>query len=471
MSRDSIVIVGAGISGLSAAWELTGGANGPNEATPRVEIIEASSIIGGALASTHFAGRQIDLGADGFLARRPEAVTLAKELGLESELIPTEASGASIWLRGALHELPTGLVLGMPTSSKTVRSVKGLSFRAKLAALRDELLPKSLKVEDDISIGEIVRTKLGKELTYQFVEPMIGGIQAGRIDELSAKTVFPALFEAAKKGGSIMKALRTPVPAGEGPVFNSLKEGVGSLPLALADQLKRRGVIIRTGVAVTALRSTPASLYAWEVDTDRTTTTANAVVLATPAPAVFALMHKLHEPFAPLANIKSAGAAMVTFSIPKDAIQLPEHGTGVLIPLNTPWDGEGSLMVTAITFLDRKWSRLQRADDIVLRAHVGRIDDERWTSMSDDALTQRVSEELSFVLPMFGTPNESLVQRWPQGLPQYYVGHADVSQRAKQNANEIKIALCGNAYDGVGVPASIGSGRRAAREVLDWLKK
>ena len=469
MPRDSIVIVGGGISGLSAAWELTGGGAGPNELTPRVEIIEASERVGGALAATQFAGRIIDLGADGFLARRPEAVQLAKELGLESELLPIEASGASIWLRGALHELPTGLVLGMPTSSKTVRSVKGLSFKARIAARRDEIFAKSLKVHDDISIGEIVRTKLGNEIAYQFVEPMIGGIQAGRIDELSAKTVFPALFEAAKKGGSLMKALRSPPAVGDGPVFNSLKDGVGSLPEKLAQQLQRRGVVIRTDVAVTSLRSTPSGHYAWEVDTERTTTTANAVILATPAPVVYELMHKLNEPFAPLTQIKSAGAAMVTFSVATSNIELPEHGTGVLIPLQSPWTGNDSLMVTAITFLDRKWGRLQRPEDIVLRAHVGRSDDERWAKLSDDELTQRVASELSFVLKKFTSPLQSLVQRWPQGLPQYYVGHAEVSTTAKQNANNIRIALCGNAYDGVGIPASIGSGRRAAREVLNWL--
>ena len=469
MQRDSIVIVGGGISGLSAAWELTGGEAGPNGSTPRVEIIEASDRIGGSLAATQFAGRTIDLGADGFLARRPEAVQLAKELGLSSELVPIDASGASIWLRGALHELPTGLVLGMPTSSKTVRSVKGLSFKAKLRARRDELFAKSLKVYEDISIGEIVRTKLGNEIAYQFVEPMIGGIQAGRIDQLSAKTVFPALFEAAKKGGSIMKALRSPAVVGEGPVFNSLQDGVGSLPEKLEQKLLQRGVVIRKGVAVTALRSTPSSPYAWEVDTERTTTTANAVILATPAPAVFELMHQLNEPFAPLAQIKSAGAAMVTFSVATSNIELPEHGTGVLVPLGTPWSEDDSLMVTAITFLDRKWTRLQRPEDVILRAHVGRIDDERWTKLSDNELTERVSRELNFLLKRFTSPLESLVQRWPQGLPQYYVGHSDVSATAKQNANEIKIALCGNAYDGVGIPASIGSGRRAGKEVLSWL--
>ena len=161
---------------------------------------------------------------------------------------------------------------------------------------------------------------------------------------------------------------------------------------------------------------------------------------------------------------------MVTFSVATSNIELPEHGTGVLVPLGTPWSGDDSLMVTAITFLDRKWSRLQRPDDVVLRAHVGRIDDERWAGLSDDELKERVASELGFLLKKFTSPLKSLVQRWPQGLPQYYVGHAEVSADAKQNANDARIALCGNAYDGVGIPASIGSGRRAASEVLSWLK-
>ena len=123
MPRPSVVIVGGGISGLAAAWELTGGALGPSDETPRVELIEASERLGGALATTTFAGRTIDLGADGFLARRPEATTLVDELGWADRLEGIAVSGTSIWLRGALYELPAGLVLGVPTSAAVVRSV------------------------------------------------------------------------------------------------------------------------------------------------------------------------------------------------------------------------------------------------------------------------------------------------------------------------------------------------------------
>ena len=479
MVRRSIVIVGGGIAGLSAAWELSGAAAGPNDSTPRIELIEASKRLGGALVTTEFADRTIDLGADGFLARRPEGTALIREIGWFDQLVPIDASGASILLKGALYELPTGLAMGIPTSVGQVRQVRGLTWRARLAARRDQIFPNRLSVGDDITIGSIVRAKLGRELSYKFIEPMVGGIQAGRIDDLSAKSVFPPLYEAAARGGSLMKAMQpatsSHAPSTESsssePLFYSLAHGLGSLPGELARLLKQRGVVFRTGVEVTALRRTPSASYPWEVDTATTTTPADAVVMATPA-SVTGYLLGAHDPrFERLTDIDSASAAMVTFSVPRELITLPENGTGVLVPLDTAWSGEGSMMVTAITLLDRKWPRLRRDDDVLVRAHVGRIDDNRWAALSDDELTLRVAMELREILQRFGAPSASIVQRWPNGLPQYRVGHSTLVADAKKAAASMNLALCGVAYDGVGVPASIGSGRRAARETVALIAK
>lgn len=473
MTTSSVVIVGGGISGLSAAWELTGGAQGPSENTPRIEVIEASDRLGGALATADFAGHVIDLGADGFLARRPEAVTLVRELGWDDHLEAIGAQGAWLYLRGGLHALPPGLVLGVPTSARQVRQMSGLSWRATLAAYRDQVWPRKLAVTDATTIGDIVRGKLGRELAYQFVEPMIGGIQAGRIDELSALMVFPALLDAARQGGSLMKAIRPkgPVNPGpqaatsEGPAFYTLTSGVGSLTEELVRQLRERGVIFRLSTAVTALRRTPSSSYPLNVDCDDTTTPANAVILATPAPNAGRLLEHTSA-FDALRAVRSAGAAMVSVQL-DDTTTLPESGTGVLVPLATPRPhGDDSFMITALTFLDRKWAHLQRPGQHLVRAHVGRIDDTRWRDLSDDALVKRVIEELSHLLPTRGHVLATRVQRWPQGLPQYDAGHELVVANARREAKALDVWLCGNAYDGVGIPASIGSGRRAALEVL-----
>ncbi len=478
MTRASVVVVGGGISGLAAAWVLSGGVDGPNDATPRVEVIEAHHRFGGSLATASFAGRTIDLGADGFLARRPEATALVDELGLSAELEAIGESGASLYSRGALRALPAGLVLGIPTDLGALTSFRGVSRRAHLAARRDYFFAKRLKVKGDTTIGSIVRAKLGDELAEQLVEPMIGGIQAGRIDELSAASVFPAVLDAALRGGSLMRALRANGPTNPGPpsdartdtpVFYSLSDGVGSLPDVLARRLIERGVTLRHDVAVSALRRTLAGSYPWEVDTASTTTPANAVVLATPASITGALVGSLDAALEALRAIDTAGAAMVTFALASTNVTLPPRGTGVLVPLNTAWSGEGSLMVTAVTFLDRKWSRLARDGETVLRAHVGRSDDVRWSAMSDDKLTDRVTQELAEILGHFAAPFATRVQRWPNGLPQYRVGHAELVDRARAAAAAHGLALAGNAYDGVGVPASIGSGRRAASDVLAML--
>jgi oxygen-dependent protoporphyrinogen oxidase len=474
VTRSSVVIIGGGISGLCAAWELTGAKDGPSDESPRVELIEANEYFGGSLATTTFAGRTIDLGADGFLARRPEGPLLVDELGWHDQLEPIAASGSSIWLQGALNELPRGLTLGVPTSSQMVRSVPGLSRNARLHARRDELVPRPLNVGDDISIGAILRAKLGAELAYTFIEPMVGGIQAGRIDELSAKSVFPSLYEAAREGGSIMKKLKkmgaaaTPASSAN-PLFLTLTSGVGSLPAELARQLRLRGVVMRLATPVTALRRSPSGSYPWEVDTPLTTTPANAIIIATPAHDAGQLIGHFDPALEQLRHVATAGAAMITFSIDRTRVALPEHGTGVLVPLETAWSGEGSMMVTAITFLDRKWPHLARENDVLLRAHVGRSDDTRWTNMNDEELAARVVSELAVLLGTFESPNETLVQRWLPGLPQYYVGHEKMVSAARTASAPMHLALAGNSYDGVGVPASIGSGRNAAREILSLL--
>lgn len=467
--RASVVVVGAGISGLAAAWELTGGAAGPTPETPRVEIIEASDRVGGSLATTRFLDATIDLGPDGFLARRTEAVALVHELGLDRELVPIATSGASIFLDGATHPLPEGLVLGVPVSLDQVRAVKGLSWRARLDARRDLTWPRRLVVGDDATVGEILRTKLGRELSYRFIEPMIGGIQAGRIDTLSAKSVAPFLLDAAREGGSLMRALRRRTAnlaaSGEAapPLFYSLRGGLGSLPLSLTTRLLERGVVVRYGVSVTALRRTPSGNYPFEVDAAVTTTPSNAVIVSTPARVTGALLGRYHPDLAALEQIESAGAAMITFAL--EATALPP-GTGVLVPLQTSWRGEGSLMVTALSFLDRKWPHLAHEGVALVRAHVGRVDDARWVSMSDEELRTRVEAELNVLLPGRGPSRETRVQRWPASLPQYYLNHDQLVARARAAAGGLGVHLAGMTYDGVGVPASIGSGRRAGRDVL-----
>ena len=468
MSKPSVVIVGGGITALAAAFELSGGAAGPSEDSPRIEIIEAAATFGGPLQTTTFGDRLMDVGPDGFLVTRPEVVQLAKDLGLESELIPIAASGASILLKGKLHNLPTGLMLGVPTDRKQVDEMSGLSKKARKAAKKDWRSPRRLRVGDDISIGSILANKLGDELAYQLIEPMIGGIQAGRINELSAKSLFPALYNAARQGGSLMKNLASAMPEqrSNAPAFMSLRQGVGSLPHVLESILRERKVILRTNTPVTRIRAVAAGAYEWEVDTESTTTSANAVIMATPAGVTGSLTAMIDEALSKLQTVRTAATAMITFEFASASLQLPQHGTGVLVPLRTEWTGRDSLLTTAITFLDRKWTNLQRPESTVLRIHVGRSDDQRYAKYSDDELSERILKELAYILGEAPTPLRTIVSRWTAGLPQYAVGHERLVSEARAVSEPLNLFLAGNSYDGVGIPASINSGRLTARQVL-----
>ena len=462
MSKPSVVVIGGGIAGLAAAYELTGGPS-VDEAV-RVTILEREQTPGGALQTTSFAGRTIDLGADGFLATRREATDLIRDIGRSDELEPIGASGAWIYLHRGLEAIPKGLVLGVPTRFAQVRSLRGLSLRAKWGSLRDFVAPRSLSIGDDATIGQIVRAKLGSALVDQLVEPMIGGIQAGRVDDLSAATVFPALLAAAKKGGSLQRAIRPPHSAAPpGPLFYSLRDGLGSLPTHLATVLQERGVTFHYGEAATYLAR--GTTRRWSVATARTVTEADAVVITTP-PQVAGELLAPHSPAGEsLRKIPSASAAMVTFAVARADINLPASGTGVLVPLQTPHTANESMIVTAITLLDRKWPHLADDDSVLVRVHTGRIDDGRSSAMSDDELITRVNSELRQILGSWPTPITARVQRWPHALPQYHAGHAELVRTVRHAAEEIGIWLAGMTYDGVGVPASIGSGRLAGQGV------
>lgn len=462
MNTPSVVVIGGGIAGLAAAYELTGGATPNNEI--HVTVLERSEQSGGALQSAEFAGRIVDLGADGFLATRGEATDFVRAIGRGDDLEPIGASGAWIYLRHGLEPIPKGLVLGVPTSLAQVRSLRGLTWRAKWGSMRDLIAPRPMTVGADATIGHIARTKLGAALVDQLVEPMIGGIQAGRVDDLSAATVFPALLTAAKKGGSLQKAIRPPSPTTPaGPLFYSLRGGIGSLPVTLTSLLRERGVTIHLGEAATYL--TRGTTRRWSVATEQTVTEADAVVVTAPPHVAGALLSPHVAQCESLRAMTSASAAMITFAVPRSEVQLPDTGTGVLIPLRTPFANGESMIVTAITLLDRKWPHLADAETVLLRVHTGRIDDQRSAAMSDDELIRRVGAELQMVLGSWPTPRHTHVQRWPHALPQYKEGHAEMVRDVRSAAEQKFVWLAGMAYDGVGVPASIGSGRVAGQTV------
>ena len=254
--RPTIAVIGAGIAGLAAAWEVLVASDRDGTPTPVVHVLESSGRIGGKLRSAEFAGRTVDLAADAFLARRPEATELCDELGLADQLVPVGASGASIWARGRLRAMPEGLNLGVPTRWWPLFRSGIISPAESLRAAGDLVRPHrgGSKTFGDRSVGDIVGERLGRPVVERLVDPLIGGINAGGVDDLSAAATMPVLIAASHQPGSLMHRLgRVPgapsSPAADrdaaAPVFRSLSGSTASLAGQLADALVRRGVTIQ----------------------------------------------------------------------------------------------------------------------------------------------------------------------------------------------------------------------------------
>jgi protoporphyrinogen/coproporphyrinogen III oxidase len=465
-----VVVVGGGISGLAAAWELTGGAT-PQAGAPAVTLLEASARLGGPLQSDDIGGRVVDLGPDAFLGRRREAVDLCEEVGIADALVPVAARGASVWARGRLRTLPDGHALGIPTRFWPTARSGIVGARGTLGLARDAVLPRPdvRGPIGDRAIGPLVARKLGQRVVDTMVDPLIGGIHAGSVDDMSAAATFPPLLAAAQRRGGLMRALRAEVPAPDPdgpPLFWSLEGGMASLVDALAAGLRARGADVCLSSPVDRLER--SSSKGWTVECAGRAVEADAVVLATPAPATAALVRPHDDEVAGLLDaIDYASVVLVTFRVGEDDLPSTLHGTGFLVPRRSQHKGREPWAVTACTYLDRKWPHLGRDDEILLRASLGRFDDTRAAGWSDEEVAERAWEELGALMGVGGQPAAARVTRFTDAFPQYRVHHLLRTAGVESGLARLGgVAVAGAAYRGVGIPACIASGRAAAHALL-----
>ncbi len=470
MTARRVVVVGGGISGLTAAWELTGGSV-HRPGAPEVTVLEASPRLGGPLRSEVVGGRIVDLGPDGFLGRRPEALELCREIGLADALVPIAARGASVWARGRLRSLPEGHALGVPTRFWPTARSGIVGARGTLGLARDAVLPRPdvRGPIGDRAIGPLVTRKLGRRVVDMLTDPLMGGIHAGSVDDMSAAATFPPLLAAAQRRGGLMRALRAEVPAPdpEGPpLFWALEGGMVSLIGTMAAVLQARGVDVRLSSPVDALeRFSPGR---WTAATADGAFEADAVVLATPAPAAATLLRPHDDEAAGLLDaIDYASVVLATFRVGMDELPSTLVGTGFLVPRRVPHKGREPWAVTACTYLDRKWPHLHHDGDGLLRASLGRVDDSRASAWTDDEVTQRAWEELGVLMGVTGQPLSARVVRFDDAFPQYRVHHLLRTAGVESALARLGgIAVAGSAYRGVGIPACIASGRAAAHALL-----
>ncbi len=441
MATGRVVVIGAGLTGLATAWRLSQDVD--------VTLLEASDRVGGEIRTIDLAGAPFDVGADAFLARQPEAEQLARDLGFgDEDLVAPATSRVSLWINGRLRPLPEGTVLGAPTDARAVVRSGVLGPAALARAAIEPLLPRR-PVIGDRSVAELVGERFGHEVVDRLVEPLLGGVYAGRADRLSAQAAAAPIWSAAQDHRSLAVALRRrrkAAPVDDRPVFLTVDGGLGRLVDRLAAELEGR---LHLDAEVVAIE--PAA-PGWTV---RTATggvhEADAVVLAVPAPVAAGSLEGLSPDAArELAGIPTASVGVVALAYPRPA-EVPEgaRGSGILVP-RTP-----GRAVKAITVATAKWPHHAERPHVLLRASVGRIDDDDALRWEDRTLLERVDREVREMTGLDAAPVAHHIQRWWHALPQHEVGHRARIERLRHAIRRDAPGLFvgGAALDGVGLAA------------------
>ncbi|WP_258342064.1 protoporphyrinogen oxidase [Saccharopolyspora gregorii] len=463
-----VAVVGGGVSGLVAAHRLRRSL-GPDA---EIVLVEQTGALGGKLRSLPLAGVELDLGAEAFLARRPEVLRLAEELGLAADVVHPGPVAARVRAGGALHPLPAGTVMGVPADPE---SVAGVLSPAGVAAVRAEAdLPPLELGGADASVGGLLRARVGDEVVDRLVEPLLGGVYAGSADGLGLRATIPALAAALDAGAkSITEAAAAalPAPAPDGrkrPVFGAFRHGYREFVAALADSA---AVEVRLGAPVRALHRDGAG---WRLEIGSAPApdvlAADAVVLAVPAPAARKLLAEVSPAAAELlGRVEVASMAVFGLALPAGT-ELPA-ASGTLVARGEVHADGTPFTAKAFTFTSRKWPHLTgTGGEPLVRGSVGRTGQDELLRRTDAELLRGVLADLREVTGVDAEPVDAAVVRWGGGLPQYGVDHLDLVAGLERAVGELDgLELAGAALHGVGVPACAATGEAAATGITRHL--
>ncbi len=456
------VVVGGGITGLTAAYRLTKLAP-----TASITLLEGDARLGGKIRSSSFAGIDgIDESADAFLTRVPYAMDLAAELGLAADLTSPAVASANVWWNG-LHPIPEGLLLGVPSDLRKLARSKLLTWPGKFRAALEPILP-ATGVSSD-SVGRIIRKRFGKQVHERLVDPLVGSIYAADTIRFSLAGV-PQIEALATNHRSLLlgaRRMRAKAPAVSGPIFATPLRGMAALTEALVDALRDAGAEIRTGTMVSTIERAGT---AWKVClSNGTSIDADGIILATPARTTAPVLADVSPSSATaLAAFEHAGVVMVTLAVAGREWPDELRGySGYLVPKPVQqW-------VTAVSFATTKWQHWNPVDDdgepaMILRISLGR-DGRDLTDECEDALLAAAISEVGRHLGLTLQPFAQRLTRWPMAFPQYRPGHNTrvTALEARLAEDAPGILVVGASYRGIGIPACIDQANRAARTLTE----
>lgn len=466
MNRKSVVIIGGGITGLTAAYYLQEKVK-QAQLPVDIQLLEQSNRLGGKIQTHQQDGFTIERGPDSFLARKEPAVRLVQSLGLEDKLIRNQTGQAYILTHNELYPMPQGSFMGIPTELKPFLNTKLLSPSGKARVGLDYVLPRSTEVGDQ-SLGHFFRRRFGDELVDNIIEPLLSGIYAGDIDEMSLLATFPQFFDIEQEHRSLIKGLlktrkKSARQTGkkEGQFF-SFKNGLTTLVKALESKIDSR--IVRLGTSVKEIKQLDDT-YVIQCH-NKESIKADAVIVTTPhhtLPAMF----PSYNFFQPMKKIRSNSVANVALAYDANDINNELDGTGFVISRNSDY------RITACTWTHKKWQGTAPKEKALLRAYIGKPDDQAAVQLSDEEITDIALHDIERSMGITAKPAFSLVTRWEQAMPQYDIGHKARILRLKRSVAEQLpgIFIAGSSFDGVGIPDCIGQAEQIVKQLDTFLKE
>lgn len=451
----TVVVIGAGIAGLSAAWELT-----LRGLTPIV--LEKGPQPGGVILTERVDGYVIDAGPDSLLVDKPAGIALGRELGLADRLVSTRLPRTAFVVRGnRLVALPTASFLGLPTSVRSLAASRLFTPRGK-ARIAMEPFVHADRTLDDESIGAFVRRRFGDEACDWIAEPLLAGIHAGDVDRLSVHALFPQLVHAERTRGSVLRGVRAKRRSGAHGPFVSFPGGLQELPDALAARLGESTVRCHSAAVAIDGRG-PFTIRLVTGDT----LTTRALIVTTPAWAAAPLLGAIDTDLADrCAAIPYTSSAALVFALDREQVRHPLAGTGFVVPARE------RRVLMAATWVSSKWPHRAPPGRVLLRGYVGGVNDPGILDRSDDELLAAGFDELAERLEISGPPRLTRLYRWPRANPQYEVGHlAAVRAIDERLARVPGLYLTGSGYRGTGIPDCIADARAAAARAAEFLSR